>query len=275
MNANFAIAAGTVTGRDHLHSGRNNQDAFHVAACGDCSALVVCDGCGSSEHSEVGAFLGARWTATTLLQEHTRAPQWLETRDGAVGLLERVRMRLLRQLKLLARTLNGEVTSDVLFTIVGALLTPQKTLLFSLGDGLIVLNGAARQLGPFPGNQPPYLAYGLCRNGNAAPAFTLQHWLDTSAVKSLLVGTDGASDWSEIAGKQMPGRQELAGPLSQFWEDERYVRNTDAIRRRLALINRPAVLPDWSTRTIERVPALLRDDTTFIVARRMEPCCRA
>ncbi len=272
MTTHFAIAAGSVTGRDHAQCGRGNQDALHIATRDQVTALVVCDGCGSSAHSEIGAWLGARWTGELLLKYMLKDPAALNSNETAQALLERVRQRLLRRLRSLVLSVSGpknEALTDVLFTIVGALITPTYTVLYSLGDGLLVLNGDALRIGPFPGNEPPYVAYGLCRSAERAPKFTLHHRIATSDVRSLLVGTDGAGDWTDIAAKFLPGRTELAGPLSQFWQDERYFKNADAIRRKLALVNRPATLPDWTTRAVQRIPALLRDDTTLIVARRI------
>ena len=264
----FALAAGTISGRDHVQTGRNNQDALHIGARDGISALVVCDGCGSGEHSEVGAWLGARWTVELLLQKSLNDVTVSATPEA---LLESVRLGLLRRIRGLARSVCGArpaITTDALFTIVGALITPSLTLLFSLGDGLLVLNGETLRIGPFPGNEPPYVAYGLTHGADRAPKFVLHHCVESSRVNSLLIGTDGVGDWCDIEATPLPGRTELAGPLSQFWEDERYFANADAIRRKLALVNRPATLPDWNSRTVRRVPALLRDDTTLIVARR-------
>src|SRR5439155_16598404 len=62
----FQLAGATVAGRLHHVSGRNNQDAFAWAQSPGGLVAVVCDGCGSAPHSEVGAQLGARLVAKTL-----------------------------------------------------------------------------------------------------------------------------------------------------------------------------------------------------------------
>lgn len=59
------VASGTVTGRDHtfggnLVLGKPNQDAFATAWTNDDFIAVLCDGCSSGEHSEVGAQLFCR-----------------------------------------------------------------------------------------------------------------------------------------------------------------------------------------------------------------------
>jgi hypothetical protein len=58
------------------------------------------------------------------------------------------------------------------------------------------------------------------------------------------------------------------GPLSQFWTDDRYFANPDALRRRLTLINRESVRADFESRRLVRTPGLLPDDTTVVVLRR-------
>ncbi len=57
----FEVAAGSVTGRSHVLGGKPNQDAFAFRAADHGLVGVVCDGCGSGAHNEVGAaggFLG-------------------------------------------------------------------------------------------------------------------------------------------------------------------------------------------------------------------------
>ena len=59
------VASGTVTGRDHtfggnLVLGKPNQDAIATGWTKDAFVAVMCDGCSSGEHSEVGAHLIAR-----------------------------------------------------------------------------------------------------------------------------------------------------------------------------------------------------------------------
>lgn len=44
---------------------------------------------------------------------------------------------------------------------MGALITSQTSYLFSIGDGLIAVNGEIVRVGPFANNTPPYLAYEL------------------------------------------------------------------------------------------------------------------
>lgn len=251
MHAMFEIAGGSVPGHSHALAGRNNQDAY-AWQCGPQALLaVVCDGCGSSAHSEVGAQVGAR----LVLEAMQRA---LPVTGS--GFWEHVSARLLAQLGALASQLGGSLSRTVadylLFTIVGALVTPEETWVFGLGDGVIAVNDTVVPLGPWPHNAPPYLAYGLLEA--APPLQPLQHW-PTATVQSLLLGSDGLDAFLQ---------DERLGSLPQFWQEDRYFRNPDTIRRRLAVLNREVIRPDWAAQRLTRCVGPLRDDTTLVVLRR-------
>lgn len=256
----FEIAGGTVTGQAHVAAGRNNQDAFSWERSGDGFVAVVCDGCSTAPHSEVGAQLGAR------LLTRAAAPL-LESAADPAELLEQVRRGVLDALRSLATGLAGgrsgpafarAVLDHFLFTVVGALVTPRWATTFSLGDGLAVLNGDRLQLGPFPGNEPPYLAYALLPGSARERPFELHPPVPVEEVRSLLLATDGALDLEARADRAVPGRGELVGPLSQFWSEDRFFANRDMVRRRLAVVARGPR------------GGLLPDDTTVVVARRRE-----
>jgi len=260
----FEVAAATVTGREHARAGRNNQDAFHARASEHGLAAAVADGCGSGACSELGAQLGARAvveTALALLKKGVavEAPEFLE----------RLRADVLCLFQALAGELGQRLIGEgLLFTVVGAVVTPERTLVFSAGDGVWALNGEVRRLGPFPGNAPPYLSYGLLKPG--AVAFEVNALRPTAEVDSVLLGTDGAADLAELASVRIPEREEPVGPLSQFWSEDRYFRNADALRRRLSLLNQESVRADFSAGRLVRTPGLLTDDTTLVVLRRRQ-----
>jgi hypothetical protein len=267
----FEIAGGSVAGHAHVVAGRNNQDAFCWAAPdGGGLVAVVCDGCGSSPRSEVGAQVGARLVA--------RAAARLLHADLAVAdLLEQVRQDVLASLRLLAREMSVDasppsgptsaagfsrtVADHFLFTIVGVLLTSRGATTFSLGDGLVVINGERTQLGPFADNQPPYLGYALLPGALDSGAseqlcFAVHRSMAAGEVQSLVLGSDGAVELDAAAQRPIQGRDEAVGPLSQFWSDDRFFDNPDMVRRRLAVINRGPR------------GGLLSDDTTLVVIRR-------
>ena len=265
LSSQFELAAGSVIGRRHLDAGKGNQDAFAWRESAGGIVAVVCDGCGSGEHSEVGAQLGAR----LLVEELTRALE-ANAKLDELQTWEGVRTATLAKLREVATSLGGsfdEVVSELLlFTVVGVAMTETLTSIFSIGDGLFALNGEVKPLGPFPGNAPPYLSYGLVERDG--PRFVTQKLVATSEVKHLLLGTDGAGDLQEVAARNLPGATEPIGPLSQFWLDDRYFKNRDAIRRRLAMANREISRPIWAEQRVAKEGGLLPDDTTLLVLRR-------
>jgi len=161
--------------------------------------------------------------------------------------------------------LGATAETFFLFTLVGAVVTPHTTAVFSVGDGTIALNGALTRLGPFPQNAPPYLGHSLldpCIAAVQAPNdVVLHHVAPTKEVRSILLATDGADALERHAATPLPGTDEPLGPLARFWEDPRYVAHPDLLRRQLARANR-------RTSTGR---GLLGDDTTVAVIRRWDP----
>ncbi|EAU63246.1 protein phosphatase 2C domain-containing protein [Stigmatella aurantiaca] len=262
MFSPFEAATASVVGREHTRSGRNNQDALFLHTSGTALAAVVADGCGSGAHSEVGAQLGARCVAQAALAVLGRGLP-----VGAPGFLPAVRAEVLGFLSSLTGQLGGTLLAEhLLFTVVGAVVTPEQTLVFSAGDGVWALNGEVHALGPFPNNAPPYLAYGLLSPG--AVPLECQALVRTEEVSSLLLGTDGAADLPSLAEARVPEREEAVGPFSQYWTEDRYFQNPDALRRRLALLGRESVRADFTARRLVRTAGLLADDTTLVVLRR-------
>lgn len=257
----FEIAGGSVAGRAHVAAGRNNQDAFCWASDADGLVAVVCDGCSSGPHSEVGAQIGSRLFAQA-------ANRLLGSNLEVADLLEQVGQDVLARLHVLAREMSIDAASfsrtvadHFLFTIVGVLITARGATTFSLGDGLVVINGERTELGPFPNNAPPYLGYALLpdatdRGSSERVSFRIHRSMAASEVQSLVLGTDGAVELETVAERPIQGREEAVGPLSQFWSDDRFFKNADMVRRRLAVLNRGPR------------GGLLSDDTTLVVVRR-------
>jgi hypothetical protein len=266
----FEVGSGSVAGREHYRLRRNNQDACWVARNQDVLVAVVCDGCGDpcSPNSEVGALVGARLVANQLMEAVRSSP-------GAsdADLLEGVRLQVLSQIESMAGA-TGPVEEAVrdcfLFTVVGALVTPSRSVFFSLGDGMLAANGEITIIGPYPGNAPPYLAYALVPGCNRDDSlhFTIPHSLPTPELRSFLIGTDGVRDLISAAGDTVPGRSDHVGELSRFWLDDIYYTNPAALGNRLRLLNTDAAKIDWQAHRRLVEPGRLPDDTTLIVARR-------
>jgi len=105
-------------------------------------------------------------------------------------------LQKLKELVAIAETdiqfVNDYVNDYFLFTIVGALITSQQTVTFSMGDGAIAINGELHQIPAYPDNAPPYLAYGLYKPD--AVNFEIRDRLPTSELNYLLIATDGIDD---------------------------------------------------------------------------------
>lgn len=271
----WEVAGGSVRGTRHRHADTANQDAFHWEASGRVSVALVTDGCSSGSHSEVGARLGARLLARAFLAEcagRTGAAPW-QPGSGAAEFLARVQSRLLASFLGVAGAMGGpsrELLDDwFLFAAVAALRTPQRTLVACFGDGVAALNGELRVVAS-EGNRPRYPLYGLLREPEPEAAFPGETLWDvpTAEVGTILLGTDGAADLAAAEARTLPGSAEPVGPLAQFWSDDRYFRNPDRLRRRLALANRDRQHVDWETGRVQRDAGLLPDDTTLVVLRR-------
>lgn len=274
--ARFDIAGGTVPGRDHLFQhglliGKNNQDAYswRLLHGGNTVVAVVCDGCGSRGNSEVGAKIGAELLLSALERRLPSIPQAELTTD----FWESLRQELLAEIRLLARSMAGlrsvteTVAENFLFTVVGALVTPEHCYIFSIGDGLAIVDGETKIFGPFPNNAPPYLAYGITGSKVAehASMVTFSVAVYGALKHGLLIGSDGAVDLGSIAERTIPGSTELVAPISQFWTDGRYFKNKDMVRRRLARLNSLQIESQGGAPRF--IPGLLQDDTTLVVIR--------
>lgn len=277
MSPFIDVATGSVVGRDHRRTGKNNQDALAWAPLEQEGIVaVVCDGCGSQPHSEVGARLGASLMVQVVIQQLTR------TSLADAGFWSAVQQQMLKRLRWLARQLGGENTKDLtkdlvktvqhhlLFTLLGAVITPEETVIFGLGDGVYALNGEIHPLGPYAHNAPPYLAYHLLPAeilNFEPPPLQVHLQRPTATVQTLLLGSDGVLDLIAAASSLLPGKAEPVGELSQFWQDA-YFQNRDRIRRRLTLINRDITRADWKQQQLVKHSGLLPDDTTLVCLRR-------
>ncbi|MGK7923402.1 MAG: protein phosphatase 2C domain-containing protein [Trichodesmium sp.] len=264
MKGIFESAGGSVTGRNHIKAGKNNQDAYDIFSDDRCTLAVVCDGCGSCPHSEVGAKIGAKLWLTTLRQHLNQNSEinWPIIEQEMLQQLESIAKSLA-----ISQTFADIIHNYFLFTTLGVIITPAQTTIFSLGDGVIAINEKLSIIPDFPNNAPPYLAYKLL---NFQPLFniSLDFEIPTLDIQSILIGSDGVKDFLESADELLPGKTEKAGHISQFWQQDRYFNNPDLIRRRLSMSNREVIQPLWSNQTVKKQLGLLSDDTTIVSLRK-------
>jgi hypothetical protein len=219
---------------------------------------VVCDGCGSGKHSEVGAKLGTLMVTDAiadLLHQGLAISEPDFWNVLKINLLQKVKAFVEISTNEAQESVMEFVNNYLLFTIVGLVITPSETVAFSMGDGAIAVNGKLTQIPAYPDNAPPYLAYGLYRPD--AVSFEIRDRIPTSELESILIATDGIDDL--IAAEE----------VRQFWQEDRYFKNPDAIRRKLAMLNREEVKPDWNKHELIKRSGVLSDDTSLVVIRRI------
>lgn len=267
----FDLAAGTVAGRDHKALLKNNQDAYVFESRHDALVGVVADGCGSGAWSEVGAQLGARLVVQAVHRWYSSCPE-LFAQDTAKDGFAKVRRMVLHQLGGLLVDLGGSFSETVgegfLFTVVGFLVTRDRTFVFAAGDGLIMLNGQRTALDSGERNAPEYLSYGLLESSPQAGELRVISCVNTETVESLLIGTDGAFSLEKAAEHKLPGKSEKVGPVSQFWSEDRYFKNPFTLGRQLNLLNREVSSVDYEKKRVHAEVGPLNDDTTLMVIRR-------
>lgn len=249
----FNSAGASVPGSDHTQVGKpfwkNDQDAYFLCQDEFFTLGIVADGCGSGASSEVGAKIGVRILAKELTDVLSRELPVFEP----VIPWELVACRLDSWIACLTEAMGGKTAKTVeeffLFSFVGFVVTPKKTTVFHCGDGSYAINGKVEKLGPFPGNAPPYFAYRTLRMNPGLRIETAE--FDTADVQSVAVATDGTdylSDYPET--------------LREWLSDEAVFKNPDALRRRLAVMNRERIENGLL------IPGPLKDDTTLVIARR-------
>jgi hypothetical protein len=262
MNSQFEITAGSVAGTRHVAAGRNNQDALKVVSTSSATVAVVCDGCGSASRSEVGAWLGAELIASAI------ARRCDGRRRFELAVLTQVENEVLNTVRALGATFGDDaarvVSEGFLFTVIGAVVLADETVVFAAGDGVFAINGEVVAIGPFAGNAPPYLGLALLeKQPTPGRGLKILRRVPTAEVESLVVGSDGVGelvDGDRIV-SDMPS-------FSDLWADDAFFSNPDALRRRLAKLNQPRRDIDWERRRVRKTAAVLDDDTSLVVIRR-------
>lgn len=267
MTTQFEIAGGTVIGREHYRLHANGQDAYQIVRRDKATVAIVSDGCGdpASRHSEVGATLGARMIAHRLAGLLSNEAGRLATAEKAERVLEQVRQEMLAALRKLARGMSADpveaISECLLFTVVGCAITDEHAAFFSLGDGIIIINGRATTIGPYPDNAPPYLAYALlpgCREQDDL-RFKLHAHISTEELETFLIGSDGVNDLVAAS---------CAGDIEALQTDPLNYGNAYAISNKLRLLNTERTEINWEEHRKSVQRGALPDDTTVVVGRK-------
>lgn len=276
---NFKIAGGSVMGRSHRISGKNNQDAYHskIKITGDndsnIQCHIVCDGCGdpTSPYNEVGAYLGARLVTQELFDSYYHSRLWNIKENlfdhVVVNKITWELEKLCRSLVFPSFDINNVLSESMLFTICGTFITPETAYFFTIGDGVIFVNGERLFIESYPGNAPPYIAYNLLNTSmdKSLLGFNVRMIMPRDQLENFLIGSDGVTDLIKNA-TYIDDKSGYAD-IAQFWEAEEYFSNPIAINTRLASINRDIQHIDWDNKKITKQNGPLHDDTTIIVGR--------
>ncbi|EKE30038.1 MAG: hypothetical protein ACD_2C00053G0004 [uncultured bacterium (gcode 4)] len=277
----FEFAQGSMTGREHRRVGKNNQDACEVIMGDDFIIATVCDGCSDAKASEVGANLICRMLNARMAENIQRLADELalaENAEKVIGnYLENLRVACIDDIIAVCMKLNANYLVGIkdffLSTVVSVIVTREIAFIACIGDGVIVVNGEPYQIGPFPDNEPPYIAYGAVDPAKVRVAkelyrFNLVKILPSADLNSVLIGSDGVEDIISHEFSNIPGKDENVGNISQFWDNPKFFSNVSLLSRKLNLFNTDSMRIDWETKRIKREPGLLPDDTTMVVVRR-------
>lgn len=293
----FDTISASVTGARHLRIGRNGQDAAVAWATERGALAVVCDGCSSGAYSEVGSRLGALLVARAIERvidggvcggdaEGTAGSRPLgDFALGDVALADpatwrAIRAEVLAGLAAVVDRVGGDrervVHDQLLFTIVAAAVRGDEAVVWAVGDGAYAIGDAAHELGPFEGNAPPYLAYGLVSpevlydataEGRDVVARGGVHEVAVGERGELLVVVPPGVSTIAVA---TDGVGDLAGGLVPLTA-RRFVDHPDALRRHLAVLARPRERIEWSEQRVVREAAALQDDCAVAIIRRRAP----
>lgn len=248
LSGSFLAVSGSVTGRDHRRAERDGQDGHAVVISDDVVAGIVTDGCSSGRASEIGARVGAAWLAALVAQTFHGVDEAAAARAASATVCR----TLLERLELLARSFDpaGHVSAtrvdqSLLFGFLAAVVTPVTTIVFGIGDGIVVVDGRVTVIDPGPQNAPPYVAYGLLGAAGACIEPRIHFAGPTDGVLAISVATDGAAPLVDAVDASRAS-------LVTIVADPRYARNPSLLRKRLIVLSDAGTFADDATIAIVR-----------------------
>ncbi len=170
-------------GRDHAVKRRNSQDAVCFGHAGSAAYGVVSDGCGEGRKSELGAALSVAVVGGALRAELERgaSPEatWRPAVDALHGALREVVARVARE----PEGARLFIREHLLATVLAFVVTADSAIVFTFGDGLVLVDDETRVL--HEDNRPSYPAYALLGRPSAPGLFRF------GSVSTIGVATDG------------------------------------------------------------------------------------
>lgn len=151
------IRKGSVIGRNHYNAGRNNQDHAVIKDLGGYNRLgILCDGCSSGAHSEIGSFLISEFLGNRIKNycDNAETPIWAlqaSYQDALTDVLENI-------VNIIGADSSYNFVFDALrATIFGVLCVNKETIIFYQGDGKYYIDGIVETIDQ--NNTPTYMAY--------------------------------------------------------------------------------------------------------------------
>lgn len=274
LQTDFEIAAGSSVGRDHIKFRKNNQDAFCFHQSDEIIVALIADGCGSQPFSEVGSHMGIKLLKDIILNRFCKTSDRNILVIDPKLFLQKCQNELESKIALLGNYDDNFLIKHYSFTIMGLIITKEMTYTFSFGDGIYGINKKISNIGPYPNDMPPYIVYNcICpfrtkKIDESLLHFELQAVTETSNIENIFIGTDGIDYLIDAQNQRIPGRENLIGPIDQFWIDDIYFKNPYAIQKKLFSINNSMVKIDWENHLKKNENGPLKDDTTLIVIRK-------
>lgn len=275
----FGMSGGSVSGSYHTRPGQfgtiNNHDSMSMIHKPEVLISVVCDGCGSGAHSEVGAKLGSKILSELIYKNIAyiaRGGRKFGDHNfpGYEDGFNIIEQQFLAQISTLASSMSDSLSSfrDVindyfLFTTVGFIVLNYNTYTFSLGDGSLLVNGKEYCQKEYPGNAPPYFAFKLTAPGHHdyedLKFDVISH--STGDIETIMSATDGVDYIHE--NKDLLIKKKPVGDSNQFIERHFWGEGEGNVQKRLNILSRDVVKDNIVK------PSFLKDDTTVVVAGRL------
>jgi hypothetical protein len=235
---------------------------------------------GSGARTEFGAEFGARVLPRIILNELSNPDtESLEARINEAFEIEfKQIVRIMSSVPIHTGVKSGQNSLTYqfpdyfFFTILAFVMNKDRLMVMAAGDGIYYINGQRYEIGPFPGNCPPYFAYRLLEDFDKHDhRIKIVEDMPSSQVDSLLVASDGLSYYEQVAtGDYLMACGKPVAPVEALYSDKSILGNTDGIQRILRLTQRLAERKDPETGLAKRFGRYLEDDTTIIAMKRWE-----
>lgn len=279
LRRSFEIAFASVTGSDHINHKKPNQDRLLVHQEDDFILLLLSDGCsGAGGKSEIGAQAIIE-IASAFLLRYLRKPELWKQLCAQIGVLDEVlfgslffeqmtmeiRSALTRRLRDAGEDLYNLPGSSFLATCSGALILPERTILFQNGELCGLVNDEYIAHGGTTNGAPCYLIYTAADPRLIwSPEFSIQICGEypTAALERLVVATDGWSYYLANIGALFPyAHGHIPSPKDLFLRNE-FFRDSKYPQKLFEEIGRPFIVHGVHC-------AYLYDDFTAIFVRRV------